>query len=102
VVRAHAGRRGGPENSSLLSLTFDQSHGKPGDAKPAKQRPRSAPRTLRASLAALAVTGTPAPVGAPAPAGAGPFPPPPEVTPPLAEGAPPPEDWARTSFVVAP
>jgi len=44
--------RGGPEDSSLLSLTFDQANGKPSDAKPAKRRPRSAGRTLRASLAA--------------------------------------------------
>ena len=41
--------RGGPEDASLLSLTFDQ--GTPGDVKPAR-RPRSAGRTLRASLAA--------------------------------------------------
>ena len=80
--------RGGPEDSSLLSLTFDQ--GTPGDARPAKRRPRSAGRTLRASFA------TPVP----APAGAGPFPPR-EVTPPLAEGVPP-KDWAQTSFAVAP
>ena len=44
--------RGGPEDASLLSLTFDQANGKPSDAKPAKRRPRSAGRTLRASLAA--------------------------------------------------
>ena len=83
--------RGGPEDSSLLSLTFDQ--GTPGDAKPAKRRPRSAGRTLRASFAVAA--------RAPAPADAGQFPSR-KVTPPLAEGVPetvPPEDWARTSFV---
>ena len=41
--------RGGPEDSSLLSLTFDQAGGTPpGDARPAKRRPRSAGRTLRA------------------------------------------------------
>ena len=40
--------RGGPEDSSLLSLTFDQANGMPSDARPAKRRPRSAGRTLRA------------------------------------------------------
>ena len=93
--------RGGPEDSSLLSLTFDQ--GTPGDAKPAKRRPRSAGRTLRASFAAPVAAGAPAPAGA-RPAPAGPFPPR-KVTPPLAEGVPetvPPKDWARTSFAVAP
>ena len=74
--------RGGPEDSSLLSLTFDQ--GTPGDAKPAKRRPRSAGRTLRASFAAPVAAGAPAPAGA-RPAPAGPFPPR-KVTPPLAEG----------------
>ena len=69
--------RGGPEDSSLLSLTFDQ--GTPGDAKPAKRRPRSAGRTLRAAPGAA---GAPAPAGA-RPAPAGPFPPR-KVTPPLA------------------
>ena len=54
--------RGGPEDSSLLSLTFDQ--GTPGDAKPAKRRPRSAGRTLRASFAAPVAAGAPAPAGA--------------------------------------
>ena len=40
--------RGGPEDASLLSLTFDQAGGTPpGDARPAKRRPRSAGRTLR-------------------------------------------------------
>ena len=90
--------RGGPEDSSLLSLTFDQANGKPSDAKPAKRRPRSAGRTLRASFAA------PMAARAPAPAEAGPFPPR-KVTPPLAEGVPetvPPNDRARTSFAVAP
>ena len=84
--------RGGPDEDSLLSLTFDQA--RPGEAKPAKRRPRSAGRTLRKSLAAPAVA------RAPAPADAGQFPPR-EVTPPLAEGVPP-EDWARASFAVAP
>ena len=85
--------RGGPEDASLLSLTFDQA--RPGDAKPrAKRRPRSAGRTLRKSLAAPMVAREPAP------ADAGQFPPR-EVTPPLAEGVPP-EDWARASFAVAP
>ena len=83
--------RGGPEDSSLLSLTFDAWA---GEAKPAKRRPRSAGRTLRASFAA------PVAARAPAPADAGPFPPR-KVTPPLAEGVPP-KDWARTSFAVAP
>ena len=69
--------RGGPEDSSLLSLTFDQA--RPGDAKPVR-RPRSAGRTLRASFAA------PVAARAPAPADAGPFP----------------RDCARTSFAVAP
>ena len=86
--------RGGPEDASLLSLTFDQAGGTPpGDAK-AKRRPRSAGRTLRASFAA------PVAARAPAPADAGPFPPR-KVTPPLAEGVPP-KDSARTSFAVAP
>ena len=70
--------RGGPEDSSLLSLTFDQA--RPGEAKPAKRRPRSAGRTLRASFVA------PVAARAPAPADAGPFP----------------RDWARTSLAVAP
>ena len=112
--------RGGPEDSSLLSLTFDTWA---GDAKPAKRRPRSAGRTLRASFAVAA--------RAPAPADAGQFPPrkvtqprehpaatrgaveatpaghraaslpPDERHSPLAEGVPP-RDWARTSFAVAP
>ena len=89
--------RGGPEDSSLLSLTFDQ--GTPGDAKPAKRRPRSAGRTLRASFAAPVAARAPAPAGA-RPAPTGPVPPR-KVTPPLAEGVPP-KDWARTSFAVAP
>ena len=67
--------RGGPEDSSLLSLTFDAWA---GEAKPAKRRPRSAGRTLRASFAA--------PVAAGAPADAGPFP----------------RDGARPSFAVVP
>ena len=86
--------RGGPEDPSLLSLTFDQANSKPSDARPAKRRPRSAGRTLRASFVA------PVAARAPAPADAGQFPPR-EVTPPLAEGVPP-EDWARTSFAAAP
>ena len=81
--------RGGPEDSSLLSLTFDTWA---GDAKPARRRPRSAGRTLRASFAVAA--------RAPAPADAGQFPSR-KVTPPLAEGVPP-NDRARTSFAVAP
>ena len=72
--------RGGPEDSSLLSLTFDTWA---GDAKPARRRPRSAGRTLRASLAAPA---PPVAARAPAPADAGPFP----------------RDCARASFAVAP
>ena len=86
--------RGGPEDSSLLSLTFDQAGGTPPGDKPARRRPRSAGRTLRKSLAAPMVAREPAP------ADAGQFPPR-EVTPPLAEGVPP-KDWARTSFAVAP
>ena len=92
--------RGGPEDSSLLSLTFDAWA---GEAKPAKRRPRSAGRTLRASFAAPVAARAPAPAGA-RPAPTGPFPPR-KVTPPLAEGVPetvPPKDWARTSFAVAP
>ena len=91
--------RGGPEDSSLLSLTFDQANGKPSDAMPAKRRPRSAGRTLRASFAVPVAARAPAPAGA-RPAPTGPFPPR-KVTPPLAEGVPP-KDWARTSFAVAP
>ena len=72
--------RGGPEDSSLLSLTFDQAGGTPPGDKPARRRPRSAGRTLRASFAA------PVAARAPAPADAGPFP----------------RDWARTSLAVAP
>ena len=72
--------RGGPEDPSLLSLTFDQANSKPSDARPAKRRPRSAGRTLRASFVA------PVAARAPAPADAGPFP----------------RDWARTSLDVAP
>ena len=80
--------RGGPDQASLLRLTFD--HSRPSsDSKPAKHRARSKAQTLRASSAALAVA-----AAAPAPSPAKPpfirkVTPPPDA---ILEAAPPPRE----------
>ncbi len=80
--------RGGPDQASLLRLTFDHSRPSAGE-KPAKHRARSKAQTLRGSSAALAVA-----AAAPAPS---PSKPPfvRKVTPPpdaILEAAPPPRE----------
>ena len=81
--------RGGPDQASLLRLTFD--HSRPSsDSKPAKHRARSKAQTLRASSAALAVA---AAAPAPSPSSKPPFvrkvTPPPDA---ILEAAPPPRE----------
>ncbi|CAH0377903.1 unnamed protein product [Pelagomonas calceolata] len=81
--------RGGPDQASLLRLTFDHSRPSAGE-KPAKHRARSKAQTLRGSSAALAAA-----AAAPAPADAAKPPFVRKVTPPpdaILEAAPPPRE----------
>ena len=81
--------RGGPDQASLLRLTFDHSRPSAGE-KPAKHRARSKAQTLRRSSAALAAA-----AAAPAPADAAKPPFVRKVTPPpdaILEAAPPPRE----------
>ena len=81
--------RGGPDQASLLRLTFDHSRPSAGE-KPAKHRARSKAQTLRGSGAALAAA-----AAAPAPADAAKPPFVRKVTPPpdaILEAAPPPRE----------
>ena len=81
--------RGGPDQASLLRLTFDHSRPSAGE-KPAKHRARSKAQTLRASSAALAAA---AAAPAPSPSSKPPFvrkvTPPPDA---ILEAAPPPRE----------
>ena len=80
--------RGGPDQASLLRLTFDHSRPSAGE-KPAKHRARSKAQTLRGSSAALAAAAAPAPADAAKPPFVRKVTPPPDA---ILEAAPPPRE----------